>query len=299
MKCFYHSADLDGHCSGAIVRHRFPECEMIGINYGDSFPWNIIQKEDTVYMVDFCLQPFGDMLRLADSCKSLILIDHHKSTQQEINNLSVEAFNRPGFTTFVDMDYAGCELTWKFLYELVYQGLPGESYPSMPKTVYYLGRYDIWKHEDNPDILAFQYGMRVYETDPSNEYSKAVWNDIFDDYPPALEKIIREGYLILKYIRSDNVKYATQTAFDINFQGHKTICINRAQCNSQLFDSVYDPEKHDIMMPFYRNKNGTWTVSLYTTHDHIDCSEIAKKMGGGGHKKAAGFQIDNLNKIGL
>ena len=30
MKCYYHSADLDGHCSGEIVRRRYPECQMIG-----------------------------------------------------------------------------------------------------------------------------------------------------------------------------------------------------------------------------------------------------------------------------
>jgi nanoRNase/pAp phosphatase (c-di-AMP/oligoRNAs hydrolase) len=31
--------------------------------------------------------------------------------------------------------------------------------------------------------------------------------------------------------------------------------------------------------------------SLRTRYDHIDVNEIAKKLGGGGHKKAAGFQI--------
>ena len=32
-------------------------------------------------------------------------------------------------------------------------------------------------------------------------------------------------------------------------------------------------------------------VSLRAFHDHIDVSEIAKKFGGGGHPKAAGFQL--------
>ena len=52
MKCFYHSSDLDGHCSGAIVKARFPECEMIGINYGQPFPWGDIEEGEIVYMVD-------------------------------------------------------------------------------------------------------------------------------------------------------------------------------------------------------------------------------------------------------
>lgn len=42
---FYHSADLDGFCSGAIIKYSFPECELIPINYGDTFPWEIIHKK--------------------------------------------------------------------------------------------------------------------------------------------------------------------------------------------------------------------------------------------------------------
>ena len=32
-------------------------------------------------------------------------------------------------------------------------------------------------------------------------------------------------------------------------------------------------------------------VSLRAFHDAVDVSEISKKFGGGGHKKAAGFQL--------
>ena len=63
MKCFFHSVDLDGHCSGAIVKKAYPECEMIGINYGDSFPWGVIGPGEKVVMVDFSLQPFEDIDR--------------------------------------------------------------------------------------------------------------------------------------------------------------------------------------------------------------------------------------------
>jgi nanoRNase/pAp phosphatase (c-di-AMP/oligoRNAs hydrolase) len=32
-------------------------------------------------------------------------------------------------------------------------------------------------------------------------------------------------------------------------------------------------------------------VSLRSFHETVDVSEIAKKYGGGGHKKAAGFRL--------
>ena len=28
--CFYHSADLDGVCSGALVKHFVPDVELVG-----------------------------------------------------------------------------------------------------------------------------------------------------------------------------------------------------------------------------------------------------------------------------
>jgi hypothetical protein len=53
MKWFYHSADLDGHCSGAIIKQKYPDCEMIGINYGETIDYSRIETGETVFMVDF------------------------------------------------------------------------------------------------------------------------------------------------------------------------------------------------------------------------------------------------------
>jgi nanoRNase/pAp phosphatase (c-di-AMP/oligoRNAs hydrolase) len=39
---------------------------------------------------------------------------------------------------------------------------------------------------------------------------------------------------------------------------------------------------------------GMGTVSLYSTKPEIDCGEIARTFGGGGHKGAAGFQCTEL-----
>lgn len=67
MKCFYHSADLDGHCSGAIVKQMHKSCEIIGIDYGDKFPYEVIEDGEIIFMVDFSLQPFDRMIKLDQS----------------------------------------------------------------------------------------------------------------------------------------------------------------------------------------------------------------------------------------
>ena len=66
--------------------------------------------------------------------------------------------------------------------------------------------------------------------------------------------------------------------------------------NSLMFDSIYDPTKHKLMVG-YEHDGQKWTVSLYTTHDDVDCSEIAKSMGGGGHAKAAGFTVHSTYEL--
>jgi len=106
MKCFYHSADLDGHCSGAIIKKFNPKVELIGYNYGQEFPWDSIQPGEQVFMVDVSL-PMPQMYKLA-SMGTLYWIDHHISAindheeQAAREDWSIKGLRRT--------DRAACEL---------------------------------------------------------------------------------------------------------------------------------------------------------------------------------------------
>ena len=106
-------------------------------------------------------------------------------------------------------------------------------------------------------------------------------------------KIVRDGELLLNYIRQDNEKYCRAAAFETRLDGLLCIAINKMLTNSQLFDSVWDPEEYDAMLTF-GHRQGAWTVSLYSTREDVDCSSVCKARGGGGHKGAAGFQCQEL-----
>lgn len=75
---------------------------------------------------------------------------------------------------------------------------------------------------------------------------------------------------------------------------YRCICLNTPLNSSQSFDGVYDPEKHDIMVAFTMVSSGRWRVSLYSDKSTINCGDIAKVFGGGGHKGAAGFLCNTL-----
>jgi len=281
MKCFYHSADLDGHCSGAIVKYKYPECETIGVNYGDTFPWDRINKGETVFMVDFCLQPFEDMERLNSICK-LVWIDHHKSAIEEAKKRNFVA--RGG--QVLEVGKAACELCWEYLF-------PDKR---MPFGVKLVGRYDVWDLKYCQDVLPFQYGMRIHNTD-LDTYTQGlsvVWNKVFKNDTDFLDKCIKNGRTILRYIEKENKKYVEQYCFETEINGIPAIAVNKGLANSQLFDSIWDIEKYPIVIAFVW-RGDKWTVSLYTIEETgIDVSEIAKSYGGGGHKCAAGFQCKEL-----
>lgn len=271
MKCFYHSADLDGRCSGAIVKMSHPECEMIGINYGEPFPWDRIEPGEFVYMVDFSL-PLDDMERLNAMC-ALVWVDHHKSAIEEAQQRGFVASGQQ----VLAIGTAGCELTWDLF---------GEP-EAMPQSVFLLGRYDVWDHHNHPGALEFQYGMRQFNADPNNQ---EFWRSLFCG---DINGIIDLGRSLLAYEERQNEMYCQAFSFETELDGLRCIAVNKGLTNSLLFKTVYDPDKHDAMVSFVKGRHG-WKVSVYTDKPGVDASALCKARGGGGHKGAAGFQCEML-----
>lgn len=281
--CIYHSADLDGICSAAIVKRAIKDVELVGWNYGNPIPWEKLENRDIV-MADLCFQSFSEMIALNNRAKSLVWIDHHKSAI-----LAAENYDIPGLRR---TSVAACELVWEYFFEN----------EPMPEAIKLLGMYDSWRFIKEPKeyqecVLNFQYGMRLYGLTPED----SLWVDLFE--PPKhiiigktagqvfVEEAIYKGKIIRDYEKAQNEKFIKSFGFEVEFAGYKAICANRGACNSQLFDSVWDPEKYDLMIAFVY-KRGHYTVSLYSTKPDVDCSVLAKRFGGGGHKGAAGFQCD-------
>lgn len=293
MKCFYHSADLDGHCSGSIVKHFHPNCEMIGINYGHEFPWDTIIPGETVFMVDFTLQPFDQMEKLASMC-CLIWIDHHKT--------EIEEAHKRDFLQTCGIRLIGigaCALVWDWFTDT-------ETETSRPVAIQLLAEYDVWDHSD-PRVLPFQYGFRMFEdTRPTNT---ALWGKFFSEsyqQNTAIDEVVTIGRTILDYEKSQNEKFCRAYAFPTElhvtdgevYTGgvYRAIACNRGFTNSKVFDSVWNQAKYDLMLTFVRLKRpaNKWTVSLYSDKPEVDCGQIARVFGGGGHKGAAGFQCVEL-----
>lgn len=293
MIAIYHSRDLDGYTSGAIIKLKYPEATLIGYDYGEEFPWDRINEEEDVIMIDVSL-PMEDMLKIGRRIQGQFTwIDHHISAINDYKKFLVDNETKlEGFdwiTPVLENGISACEGGWKYLFPDV----------TMPEAIKLLGEYDTWRKEDqhrwDNAILPFQFGMRMICSSPETFPERLFFMDNPQDHL-MLQGIINDGKVVLQYQAEVNAAQCRKAAFEFNFHGYRAICLNGGGFNSDVFKSVYDEKKHDIMMPFQFNGK-FWVVSLYTTKEDIDCAAIAKQMGGGGHKKAAGFQVDWIESV--
>jgi oligoribonuclease NrnB/cAMP/cGMP phosphodiesterase (DHH superfamily) len=289
IKCFYHSSDFDGYCSGAIVGHIYgwDNVEFYPINYGDEFPWDVIDQNSEVFMVDFSLPSYEDMIKLNKKCHKFHWIDHHDTAIQKENDYLKE---NPEIIPPLGLRPAGnnkaaCELTWEYL-----------SDKQTPLTVQLLGQYDVGNWMNVENSLEFQYGLNQFsDLDPKTCSIDEIetWELLLSSsYSRTVYKIIEMGKIISDYKKSDNYKRAKNSVFMTELDGYPVLALNADHSNSQIFDSVIEnyPDAKALML-FYFNKN-YWLTSLYHIEDRTDrhLGELCQKFGGGGHKGAAGFK---------
>ncbi len=302
MVIIHHSRDLDGYSSGAICKLKYPDAKLIGYDYNQPIPWDKIPEGEEVIMIDVSLS-MPDMEKLAIHCKHLTWYDHHISAiddffiyfSKKVNELKREELElscgggglivqTPTYkiTTKLQVGIAACEIAWEDLFA-------GEL---IPKAIKLLGEYDTWRKSDierwENEILPFQFGMRMLCTSPETFPKDFLSSGIS---MREIEPTIEDGQLILNYQRQNNER-ACRSSFEIIFEELRAICLNAGGVNSDAFKSVYDEDKHDIMIPFSFNGR-EWNCSIYSTKKDIDCSAIAKKYGGGGHFSASGMKLSN------
>lgn len=268
---FYHSADLDGICSAAIVYDVFRADHNLvlqPINYGQAFPWESVSSDDAVTMVDFSLDP-ADMLKLRKACVNLVWIDHHVSAIERCD---------PSINGLRAVGEAACELCWRFYCS---------HEPDIPPVVRLVGRWDV--HDlAHTGIYEVQFGLRALDMAPDDPR----WRELVLS-PDVPNLLIQQGAAVLAYTRQTDRRTVSAGAFLTELDGIRLLACN-AGGGSDVFAGAPKAmlEQAQALCLFrYFGKSGMWAYTLFQIEGRTaDVLAVAKARGGGGHAGACGFQ---------
>lgn len=258
----FHGQCRDGFAAAWCVWRRHPAAEFVPGVYGADPP-DVAGRD--VIIVDFSY-PLDVMQRIADSCASLLVLDHHATAE-----VALAAFQHPNATVYFDMNRSGAGMAWDYFF-------PGAK---RPWIVDYVEDRDLWRHKlpDGPAVNAFLGTLR---------YDFEHW---YQTSRMDVEKAAELGQVVEDKIRH----YVTEVAKNarrVEFEGYSIPIVNAPQVDiSELMGFLCNGEPFAV--GYWQRSDGKWSYSLRARGD-FDVSAIAKKYGGGGHKLAAGFQLDRL-----
>lgn len=255
----YHKSCPDGWCAAYIAKLKYPLATLIGLDHGGLVP-DVTGRN--VLMVDFSLRTRELNQYLHDSADSLVILDHHKSAKEVLDGLPWAIF---------DMNRSGAGITWDTLF----------SEATRPWVVNYVEDRDLWRHS-----LPGSKAVSAYIS--TLEFRVKTWDDLFNtDFTTA--EFFGRGALrqIDAYVRNSVAHHR------IGFlSGYKTAVVNIPYtCVSDTCEALLQDKNVEIAMAWFERGDDMIQFSLRSKGD-LDVSRTAQAFGGGGHRNAAGFQLN-------
>lgn len=247
--------------------------EYIPVQYGADPPWDRLRGRG-VYILDFCYS--ADVLRqiakLTDD-RLVTVLDHHKTS--EVVAEMAEAGELGNRIRFVfDESRSGGQLAWALFHKS----------RSSPWLVDYTEDSDLWRWA-LPNSRQINACLRSYPLD----FHKWSWLAKIDPY-----SLVEGGEAILRaeqVVVDQHARYVRE----VNFLGRTVPAVNATTLVSEIGAAICQGRQFGVT--FSVRQDGKISVSLRSDKNGEDVSAIAKELGGGGHKHAAGFELGNLGEL--
>lgn len=312
----YHHNDADGLASAFLIAKecvkKNKEYELIEMDYSKSFPIENITSEDTVYILDYSIEP-AEMIKLLRITDKVIWIDHHKSAIERYKDWSksivypdielVEGIRQVGIS--------GCALTYLYLEGYDYTSMKEEDklnrmyydFDLAPLYLQLINDWDVWNHnipETKPFMTALNIKLDIsiiadldedaYEMTP---LGRCMIGDL--ERTSLAMQLIHNGdkYIEYRKVWSEQLRdrYGFTTfIYDADRDRQlEAYVLNIGNANSEFFGGKINQYDLIISVCFDGER---FRYSLYSNKDYVDCGKLARQFGvdnGGGHPGAAGF----------
>ncbi len=267
----YHGGCYDGFGAAWVAWHayrhrkRFPNLTLIPAYFNQ--PLEQLPEGADVYIIDFSY-PRDVLLRMKEQHPNLVVLDHHKTAQADLETLEFCIF---------DMNRSGAMLAWNYWF-------PDEEPPDLIK---YVQDRDLWRF-DLPQSRAYHAGLSTYP----REFP--IWDQIVDNEPQTTRDIAGNGELILNYQYRLLDDMCDQTTWR-NIAGYTVPVVNATVLFSDIGNELARRHPEAPFSAYYYDRadgNRHWGLRSIGS---FDVSVIAKMFEGGGHRNASGFVGSQLS----
>ena len=270
--CFYHAGCPDGFGAAWAVRQCWGERgEYRPFGHREAPPAEIYAGARLVF-VD--ITPATEvLLALSAHCAELLVLDHHVSAQKRwdrARELHPQLAARRHRVLF-DLDHSGAVLAWRHFH-------PDRATPPLLR---YIEDCDLWRFAlpDSDEINA-----------AINSYPQQfeIWDRLVAE---PRQTLVTQGVPLVRAERTA-VARALGTAHAARLAGLVFEAINSTCHQSRIGHELARRRAYGHPAGVvYRLQEARVDVSIYSIGD-LDVSLIAERYGGGGHRNAAGFQVD-------
>lgn len=281
--CIYHSPCADGFTAAWVVNRFFDgEVDFHPGVYGEAPP-DVADRD--VILVDFSYKR-PVLWEVAQSAKSVLLLDHHLSAVEDVGNVPIGEYARcnfgqiepfpPNCHFLFDMERSGAQIAWDFFF-------PDPDGPGRPSLINYVGDRDLWRFSftNSREINAYIF---------AHDYTFENWDRLENELLTldGMKRATAGGEAIERKHHKDVKELVTVTRRTMIIGGYEVPVANipytltsdagNLMCIGAPFAACY-----------WDTPNGR-VFSLRSTDSGVNVSLIAKAYGGGGHRNASGFQ---------
>lgn len=257
----YHGKCYDGFGAAfAAWKALGDNAKYIPMGYGNTVQ-DVTDYYNTIYISDFSFDE-ATLLKLKKNADKIVLLDHHKTAEEMLKPLIGKY---PDIEIYFDMNKSGALMTWEYFHGT----------DNVLQLIKHISDRDLWQfkldgsREIHAALLAYPMSFKVWDS----------FNVV------ELEK---EGQVLLKNLDS-NVAKIVDNRFNIAFEGMDVPVVNTSIAWSEVGNKLVEETKKPFVMSF--TDLGEKIMFSLRSIPEFDCTEIAKKYGGGGHKNASGFKV--------
>ena len=289
----YHDKCMDGFTAAWAIWKRWPDAEFVARNYGMGPEIECSGKH--VLIVDFSFPEPALRALAAGGAASVVILDHHKTAQADLEPFArfkgkperftppvvasmMDDLTRGGYPPILalfDIERSGAGLAWDFA------NYDAELRLSRPMLVDMVEDRDLWRFNLGDGSKFLHLALT------SGEITFQRW----DDAEQNIDAFVERGQAIAAY-RDMLVAEIAERATCVVIDGEYGIGVD---CTYSLSSDVCHRLLEDwpdarFAAAIVRSEQAI-TYSLRSQDNRADVSALAKRLGGGGHRNAAGFKV--------